>query len=131
DHYEIYEFWPSDLLQIFRQAGIVRRVPPPYQQACSLEQQCIGGTSPRITSPSRLITYTLRADRLSSERIPFKAVSDSDVKTLYWLIDNQLMGQVDAAKTYFWPAAAGNFTVTVLDDHGRADALEMRVRLVE
>ncbi len=131
NHYEIYEFWSSDLLKIFRQAGIVRRVPPPYQQACSLEQQGIGGTSPRITSPSRLITYTLRADRLSSERIPFKAVSDSDVKSLYWLIDNQLMGQVDAGKTYFWPAAAGDFTVTVLDDHGRADALKMRVRLVE
>jgi penicillin-binding protein 1C len=130
-HYEIYEFWPSDLLQIFRQAGIVRRVPPPYLQACSLEQQGISGASPKITSPSRLITYTLRADRLSRERIPFKAVSDSDVKTLYWLIDNRLMGEVDAEKTYFWPAAAGDFTVTVLDDHGRADTLKMRVRLVE
>src|SRR5690606_6991587 len=27
--YRVYEFWPSDLLKLFYQAGIPRRVPPP------------------------------------------------------------------------------------------------------
>ena len=80
-HLEIYEFWPSDLLQIFRQAGVLRRPPPDYSADCSLDQQGSGGTPPRISSPSPLITYTLRADRLADERIPFEAVSDMDVKS--------------------------------------------------
>lgn len=131
NHYEIYEFWPSDLRRIFRQAGIVRRPPPPYLHECTLEQQGNNGTPPRIVSPSPIITYTLRADRLAHERIPFEAVSDADVKILYWLVDNRLAGQASAGKIFFWPAAAGDFTVSVLDDHGRASETKLRVRLVE
>jgi penicillin-binding protein 1C len=130
-HFEIYEFWPSDLLRIFRQAGIVRHLPPPFLHECTLQQRGSGGTAPRIASPSPIITYTLRADRLADERIPFEAVSDADVKTLYWLVDNRLVGRVYAGKPYFWPAAAGDFAVSVLDDHGRAGEMKMRVRLVE
>ncbi len=130
-HLEIYEFWPSDLLQIFRQAGVLRRPPPDYSADCSLDQQGSGGTPPRISSPSPLITYTLRADRLADERIPFEAVSDMDVKTLYWLVDNRLVGQAAAGKPYFWPAKAGDFTVSVLDDQGRAQEVKVSVRLVE
>jgi penicillin-binding protein 1C len=130
-HYEVYEFWPSDLLKIFRQAGIVRRLPPPFLHECSLEQQGSGATAPRIASPSPNITYTLRADRLAQERIPFEAVSDADVKRLYWLVDNRLVGEADAGKVFLWPASAGDFTVSVLDDHGRSGEMLMRVRLVE
>lgn len=128
--YEVYEFWPSDLLRIFRQAGIMRRLPPPYLHECSLEQQGSGGAAPKISSPSSVITYTLRADRLEKERIPFEAVSDADVKTLYWFVDNRLVGQSPADKVLFWPAAAGDFTVSVLDDHGRASETAIQVRLV-
>lgn len=127
---EVYEFWPSDLLAIFRQAGIARRLPPPYLEQCSLDQQSSSGVAPRITSPSKVITYTLRADRLEKERIPFEAVSDADVKTLYWFVDNRLVGQARAGQVFFWPAAAGDFTVSVLDDHGRANEINIKVRLV-
>jgi penicillin-binding protein 1C len=130
-HYEVYEFWPSDLLRIFRQAGIVRRLPPPFLHGCSLEQQGNGATAPRIASPSPNITYTLRADRLARERIPFEAVSDADVKRLFWLVDNRLVGEADVGKVFFWRASAGDFTVSVLDDHGRSSEMVMRVRLVE
>jgi penicillin-binding protein 1C len=130
-HFEIYEFWPSDLLRIFRQAGIARRQPPPFLHDCSLDQQSGNGSAPRIASPGHNITYTLRADRLARERIPFEAVSDADVRRLYWLVDNRLVGEADAGKVFLWPAKAGDFTVSVLDDHGRAGQTQMRVRLVE
>ena len=29
NHTEVFEFWPSDMLKIFQQAGIPRRFPPP------------------------------------------------------------------------------------------------------
>ncbi len=127
---EVFEFWPSDLLKIFRQAGVKRRLPPPFLQACTLEQQASGGAAPKITSPSAAITYTLRTDRLAEERIAFEAVSDGDVKRLYWFVDNRLAGQARAGELFFWPAAAGDFTVSVLDDHGRSNEVAIRVRAV-
>jgi penicillin-binding protein 1C len=77
-----------------------------------------------------VITYTLRADRLAAERIPFEAVSDADVRSLYWFVDNRLVGQARAGEALFWQAAAGDFTVSVLDDHGRAAEARMQVRLI-
>jgi penicillin-binding protein 1C len=128
---EVYEFWPSDLQQLFRQAGVVRRLPPPFLRDCSLEQQATTGTAPHITAPSEVITYTLRADRLGKERIPFEAVADGDVRTLYWLVDNRLAGQSRAGELFLWPAQAGDFNVSVIDDHGRAAGVRMAVRLVD
>jgi len=128
--FEVYEFWPSDLQHIFRQAGLMRRLPPPFMKQCSLDQRGNEGTAPKVTSPSQVITYTLRADRLAKERIPFEAVSDADVRTLYWFVDSRLVGQAKAGEVFFWPAEAGDYTVSVLDDHGRTSELRMRVRLV-
>ncbi len=127
---ELYEFWPSDLQQIFREAGIPRRLPPPYARDCSLEQQAAGGVAPRISSPSEVITYTLRADRLARERIPFEAVADADVRRLYWFVDKRLAGESRVGELFMWPAAAGDFAVSVIDDHGRAAETAMHVRLV-
>jgi penicillin-binding protein 1C len=129
-HFEVYEFWPSDLLQIFRQAGQPHRLPPPFLRDCSLEQQAATGVAPQIASPGKMITYTLRADRLAGERIPFEVVADADVKTLYWFVDNRLVGQGAAGEVFLWPAAAGDYVVSVLDDHGRAAEVRMQVRLV-
>lgn len=128
--FEVYEFWPSDLLRIFRQAGVIRRSPPPYLERCTLEQQSMG-LAPKISSPVSRVTYTLRANRLSSERIPFEAVTDADVKTLYWFVDNRLVGQAGAGDVFFWQAEAGDYTVSVLDDHGRANDMRIRIRLVD
>jgi penicillin-binding protein 1C len=127
---EVFEFWPSDLLRIFRQAGVARRTPPAYVSDCGLDQQEGGGTAPKIVSPSEVITYTLRADRLSEERIAFEAVADADVRRLFWFADNRLVGESTPSETYLWPAAAGDYTVTVLDDHGRAATVQVRIRLV-
>ncbi len=127
---EVYEFWPSDLQQIFRQAGMPRRTPPPFVGDCSLEQQAASGEPPRISSPSEVITYTLRADRIDEEHIPFEAVVDADVQHLYWFIDNRLAGESRAGELFMWPAEAGDYVVLVIDDHGRAAERRMQVRLV-
>ena len=34
--YEVFEFWSSDMLKLFREAGLPRRVPPALP-ACALE----------------------------------------------------------------------------------------------
>ena len=60
---EVFEYWPSDLLQLFAQAGMPRRRPPP---AARCQRDVPGGTPPHITSPVTSATYTVRASRMSA-----------------------------------------------------------------
>ena len=39
---EVYEFWPSDILKIYRMAGIPRRTPPPYEPGCNADAAVSG-----------------------------------------------------------------------------------------
>ena len=129
-HVEVYEFWPSDLQRVFEQAGMPRRKPP-INPACSSNER-IDGSPPRITSPLRGSTYTLRLKQLDDERIPFTATSDADVHALYWFVDDAYVGRsVPNTLMYWQPHTAGQYTIRVVDDHGRADQRLMDVNLVE
>ena len=64
---EVYEFWQSDLIAIFRQAGMPRRVPPPYEAGCSREELSSRGSGPQITSPRVGVVYSLRTGSLKEE----------------------------------------------------------------
>ena len=55
-HEEVYEFWSSDLQEVFAQAGIPRRKPP-QNPACA-NAGAPEGTAPLITSPLRGSAYT-------------------------------------------------------------------------
>ena len=49
--HEVYEFWSSDLLELFERAGVPRKLPPPYLPDTSNEILARAGHAPRITSP--------------------------------------------------------------------------------
>lgn len=127
----VCEFWPSDMLEIFRQAGIPRRVPPPYGPECRTEETAAKGTGPQITSPQRGVTYSLRARALERERIPLTAVTDADTRTVYWFVNERFLGTSASGKPFFWKPAPGRFVVRAVDDQGRADAREVQAVLVE
>jgi penicillin-binding protein 1C len=128
---EVYEFWPSDMLKIFRQAGIPRRVPPPYGPECRTEEATVRGTGPQITSPQKGVTYSLRTRALERERIPLTAVTDADTRTVYWFVNERFLGTSPSGEPFFWKPAPGRFVVRAVDDQGRADAREIRAVLVE
>lgn len=129
-HIEVYEFWPSDLQRVFEQAGMPRRRPP-SNPACSSSER-IEGNAPQMTSPLRGSTYTLRLKQLDDERIPFVATSDADVHVLYWFVDDAYIGRSSPNTLMYWqPHTAGQYTIRVVDDHGRADQRLMDVNLVD
>jgi penicillin-binding protein 1C len=128
---EVYEFWSSDMLEVFRQAGIPRRVPPPYAPECRIEETAVRGTGPQITSPRRGVTYSLRARSLDRERIPLTAVTDADTRTVYWFVNEQFLGTSPSGEPFFWKPVPGRFVVRAVDDQGRADAREVNAVLVE
>lgn len=130
-HFEVYEFWPSDLLSIFRQAGIPRRVPPPYEPGCRMEETSSKGLGPQITSPREGLAYNVRASSLKQERIPLTAVTDADSQSVHWFLNEEYLGKSKNGQPFFWTPKSGKFHVRAVDDQGRASVRQIRVELIE
>jgi penicillin-binding protein 1C len=127
----VYEFWPSDLLELFNRAGLPRRSPPPFDPRYSLEEVSYKGLPPEITSPVKKVVYNLRAGSLDKERIPLRAVTDGDVHELFWFINETFVGKSSGEKPLFWTPRVGKFIVRVVDDQGRSDAQDLIVSVVK
>lgn len=123
----IYEFWSSDLLKIFKTAGIARRTPPPFDASCELTDNT--GFIPQISSPRLEASYILRANQVTSLQIPLTAIADADVKDLYWFINETYLGKISRDQAFLWKAKAGKFVIRVVDDHGRAAARDLQVQV--
>ncbi|WP_116807848.1 penicillin-binding protein 1C [Steroidobacter cummioxidans] len=125
---EVYEFWPTDLLQLFAQAGMPRRRPPP---PADCQRDVPSGTAPQITSPVIAVTYTVRSGRVGSEAIPLAANADSEVRRLHWFVNESYVGTGTPGVAIGWhPSRAGHYMVRTVDDRGRADSRELVVELV-
>ena len=128
-HSEVFEYWPSDLAKVFRQAGIPRRAPPPLPDCSAAADD---GARPQIVSPVRGTTYTKRLSRAGEDRIAFNAVADAGVQQVYWFVDDGFVGAAKPGDPLLWqPERAGEFTLRAVDDRGRADARTLRVDVVE
>lgn len=125
---EIYEFWPSDLLQLFARAGMPRRQPPP---PADCQRDVPTGTPPGITSPLTAVTYTLRAARMDAQSIPLAANADSDVRRLHWFVDDSYVGTSAPGTALAWhPSSAGRYLVRAVDDRGRVDSRALEVAVI-
>jgi penicillin-binding protein 1C len=128
---EIFEVWPSDLLRLFAIAGLPRRTPPPYQEGCRLDDQALQGAPPRITSPQEGLVYSLRAARVGQDPMPLIAVTDADVRELFWFVDAELVGRTRPGVPLLWSPRPGAFVIRVVDDEGRAGAARVRLEVVQ
>lgn len=124
--FEIYEFWSSDLLQIFKRAGIARRLPPPYDTSCTIGYNA-NGLIPQIISPQTQVDYVARIG--TKIIIPFSAVVDADVNHLYWFLNENFLGKTSRDQAFLWAARPGKYVVRVVDDYGRSHARDLTVRL--
>ncbi len=127
--YKVFEFWPSDLMRIFRQAGISLNTPPSYDASCSLDERNTLGGAPRIVSPQPALNYVIPITNVNSAEmeVPFSAVVDSDVEELFWFVDREYIGKVKAGETLFWPGSPGEYIVKAVDNIGRAAEARIKV----
>ena len=120
---EVYEFWPGDFLTLFEQAGIPRRVPPPFLPDTGSELASRAGQKPIIVSPNS------KEILLASKKIiPLRAKADADVREIFWFAGKQFVGKAAPNQIVEWSATAGDYEVTALDDHGRAGSHNVVVR---
>jgi penicillin-binding protein 1C len=127
---QVYEFWPTDLSRIFRQAGISIKQPPAYQSNCDIDDLSQAGNAPLINSPRWGVQYSLRSDIQDDELIPFSAIVDVGVKEVFWFVDDKFVGKVNAGNSLFWHPQSGHFTVRVVDDQGRAAQRQIDIAFV-
>jgi penicillin-binding protein 1C len=120
---EVYEFWPGEFLTLFEQAGIPRRVPPPFLPETGSELASRAGQKPIIVSPnSKEILLA------SKKTIPLRAKADVDVREIFWFAGKQFVGKAPPNQVLEWTATVGDYEVTALDDHGRAGSHSVVVR---
>jgi penicillin-binding protein 1C len=125
---EVFEYWPTELLQLFAQAGMPRRRPPP---AADCQRDLPSGTPPHITSPVTAATYTIRAGRVGDEAVPLAANADSEVRRLHWFVDESYVGTSAPGIALAWnPHGSGHYVVRAIDDRGRADSRPLDIALV-
>lgn len=121
---EVFEFWPSDLMELYAQAGAPRATPPEFAPECRVASQ--DGLSPQITSPVQSASLQLFGAR-TDRRVALSAVADGGVRKLYWFADDAYLGESRPAESFFWNAKPGAYILRVVDDHGRADSMELTI----
>jgi len=124
---QVYEFWPSELLALFRRAGIPRKVPPPFDPNEDLNLLSGSGIVPEIVSPLKGTQYMLQPGSNSFTQLPLLANVDADVQEVYWFIDEKYIGKINAEKIQYWSLSPGKFLLGVVDDHGRSDTRMINV----
>ena len=125
---EIYEFWSSDLLRLFREAGLPRRRPPPFLPGSRADGAAFAeGNPPRIVSPRPGAIYELRPGSEEREGVMLQAQTETDVEQVYWFAGKQFIGRAAAREPLAWTPGPGSYSLTVVDDAGRAGSENVEV----
>jgi penicillin-binding protein 1C len=124
--FDVFEFWSSDMLKLFRQAGMPRRSPP-AMPSCVTEDPL---DEPRIASPLLGVSYALRRSA-PREEIALEANVAADVRNVFWFDGSALIGiqRVTEGALAWRPTTAGIHLVRIVDDHGRSAERQVDVQI--
>ena len=125
----VMEFWPSDISASLARVGIRKAPPPAMLPGCAPVALVAASVGLRIISPSSIIEYSFSKQAAPDEAVAFKAVSDGDVRTLYWFIDDRFLGSAPPHEDFMWQGTPGRYTVRVVDDKGRSQSVAFNVIL--
>jgi len=128
---QVHEFWPPDLLELFRQAGLPRREPPPLEPSARSLAAASQGDAPIIVSPKEALVYNLRAHEPDRNHLALRADAAAGTTAVFWFADGRFLGSCPPAEPFLWTSSPGDHAVQVIDDRGRAAACHIRVEMVE
>lgn len=122
----VREYWPSDLMELFKQAGLPRLVPPDYppEEKNHFNQ---AGYPPEIISPLANTQYVFDPEIPSRNVIILNATADGGAKELFWFNNASFICRTKPGEKFEWRPAAGEYEITVLDDKGRSASRKVRI----
>jgi penicillin-binding protein 1C len=132
---EVREFWPTDLLEIFAQAGLPRFSPPPYPPkdatgtAAGSRPVEDAGFPPSIISPLANTTYILRPQDERRNRVVLLAEADQDSGDIFWFANTLFLGRAKPNERFLWQPEPGVWDIAAVDSHGRSAGLRVTVEL--
>lgn len=128
---EIHEFWPSDMLELFKQAGVPRKSVPAFEPGCPLERLENDATSVKITSPGHDTTYVLRASQEGRDTLALKAATSAESRKVFWFSDHSFLGTTAAGETFYWKGTPGRHTIRAMDERGGSDSRDITLTVLE
>lgn len=125
----VAEFWPSELSQLFAQAGIVKPAHPQYDPACRDREEAAQSAPPRILSPKAGVRYHARGSDPACP-IVLKAHADFGTSELFWFLGTDFLGVTRPGEELVARIPAGKHLLRVVDDRGRASVRSLDVARV-
>ena len=125
---EVREFWPTDILEIFAQAGLPRLSPPPYPPNSAASSNT--GFPPSIISPLSNTTYIIRSTLPADSRfnqMVLLASADQDANELFWFANAQFLGRVRPGERFVWTPESGIWNLSVVDSLGRSSGIRVNI----
>ncbi|MCB9060245.1 MAG: penicillin-binding protein 1C [Halobacteriovoraceae bacterium] len=123
---KIVEVWPSKILEIQKNIGLPLKELPSYSNECKISDRVLSDNDPVILSPQHGIDYHIRVND-DKNLIPLSAKVDSDVRNIFWYVDEEFLGKTSPLKPLFWKGVSGQHLVKVVDDQGRHSQREMNI----
>ena len=120
---EVHEFWPPDMLELFRKAGLPRRLPPEPEHGTDTLAGSDHGKAPTIISPLVGRIYQTSAE----STISLQAKAAPGVRKCYWFSGEAFIGTSESGGALGWQPRSGNHKLRVIDDHGRSAEMAVRV----
>ncbi len=127
---QVYEFWPSDIVQLFVKFGIPYKKAPPFEAGCDGDH---GQASvPEIVSPKLDLIYSVRFnDKLGYEKIPFKAKVDQEIQKVFWFANQKPLGESIPSETMMAELSPGRYEISLVDDQGQVSTRTIQVQLIQ
>jgi penicillin-binding protein 1C len=129
-HQEIYEFWDSSMMRLFREAGMPRR-PPPTADCLGSGTRTNVDDAPKISSPLKSVSYQLQLSK-PDETIALQASAAADAQLLYWFSNKAYLGFTHSKSGGLpWrPQQGGWHTITVVDDKSRSASRDVKIEIL-
>lgn len=125
-----WEFWPSDMMAIFANAGIVKPEAPQWLPECQTRKTHGLGRDPEIKLPKKNVLYHRQLSQ-SQNQIPLMASADAEVSTLHWYADSHYLGSSRPEETILWnPERGGEVQIVVVDNLGRSKKRKCVIRTI-
>ena len=123
---QVWEFWPADMRELFRRAGVRKAAPPPFAPECGAGGA--PGRPPAIVSPRAGVAYARRVKENLS--IPLIARADEDAEKLFWFDGREFLGADGTGGELTWNPSPGRHVLRVVDNLGRTAELAVEVESV-
>ena len=146
----VWEFWPSELRQLFARAGIHKAPPPALAQPCGETEpdgsdiwhktwpntsadsmrDSMPGQAPRILSPKEGLSYQRSVSGQGRNTIALHASLDADADTVHWFAGDRFLGSSTGDTPLLWEAPSGTHSLRAVDNWGRTSLRTLVVHSV-